>query len=151
MREMALLAPRSVQEEGRRCSRHGAEAPAAQGRPMEEQAVPPLPTGTTQSRSPCATMEEPTGQQWMRPGGGTAHREPCRSSPGLELQPVERGVKWGKRAGGAVSVGTHVEQCLKCSSCGMELCWESSSLWEAHGDQLRKDSIVGSPCGARAE
>lgn len=41
--------------------------PAAQDRPMEEQSVPLQSMGTTQSRSPCAAMEEPTVQQWLRP------------------------------------------------------------------------------------
>jgi len=50
--------------------------PAAQQRPMEEQAVLLQPTGTVQNRYPCAAMEEPAVHQWMRPEGGTAHGEP---------------------------------------------------------------------------
>ena len=46
---------------------------------MVEQAVPLQPMGTTQSRSPCAAMEEPMVQQWMRPEGGTAYGHPHRS------------------------------------------------------------------------
>ena len=80
--EMAQLTPRSVQKEGRSSTRHGAEAPYSQGRPMEEQAVSLQPMGTTQSRSPCAAMEEPMGQQWMRPKGGTAHGYPAEAAPG---------------------------------------------------------------------
>ena len=49
---------------------------------MEEQSVPLQPMGTTQSRSPCAAMEEPMGQQWMRPKGGTAHGYPAEAAPG---------------------------------------------------------------------
>jgi len=63
--------------------------PAAQEMPREEQAVPLQPAGTTQSRSPHAAMEEPMGQQRIRPEAGTAHGYPCRSSPRPELQPVE--------------------------------------------------------------
>ena len=43
--------------------------PAAQERPMEEQAVSLQPTGTTRSRSPHIATEEPMGQQWMGPEG----------------------------------------------------------------------------------
>ena len=91
-------------------------------RPTEEQAVPLQPMGTTRSRSPCTAMEEPTVQQWMRPGGGTAHGYPCRSSPVPELQPQERSLQWGKRAGGAATCGTVLEQCLKGGPHGMEPC-----------------------------
>ena len=73
MRETAQLTPKSVQKEDRSSTRHGAEAPYSQGRPMEKQAVPLQPMGTTQSRSPHVAMEERTRQQWMWPKGGTAH------------------------------------------------------------------------------
>lgn len=33
---------------------------------MEQQAVPMLPMGIMWSRSPCAAVEEPTLQQWIR-------------------------------------------------------------------------------------
>ena len=52
-------------------------------------------------------------QQWMRPGGGTAHRYPCRSSPRPELQHVKRSPWWDRRAGGAAACGAVLEQCLK--------------------------------------
>lgn len=58
---------------------------------------------TMQSRSRCAAMEEPTLQQWMWPEGGTAHGSTHRSSPGPELQPVERRLWWGRQAGGAAA------------------------------------------------
>jgi len=80
-----------VQEESRRCSGCAAETPAAQERPMEEQAVSLQPTGTTQSRSPRAAMEEPMRHQWMRPGGGTA----CRAAA------VENNMLWGREGFGS--------------------------------------------------
>jgi len=61
--------------------------PEAKERPTEEQAVPLQPTGTTWGRCPCAAMEEPTVQQWVRPEGGTAHGYPHRSSPGWSCSP----------------------------------------------------------------
>jgi len=67
-------------------------------------------------------MEEPTVQQWMRPEGGTAHGYPCKSSPRSELRPMEKSAQWGRRAGGAVPVGTCVEQLLKDGPCDTELC-----------------------------
>ena len=57
------------------------QLPADQERPMEEQAILLQLTGTTQSRSPCATTEEPTGQQWMRLEAGTAHGETLQKQP----------------------------------------------------------------------
>ena len=95
---------------------------------MEEQAIPLQPTDTTWSRSPCAAMEESTVQQWMRPGGATAHGEPLQEQPGPELQPMGRSPQWVRKAGGATAggdlcgavpegsalwYGAMLEQCLK--------------------------------------
>ena len=80
---------------------------------MEEQAVPLQPMGTVWSTSPPAAMEEPTVQQWMCPEGAAAHGYRRRSSPGLELQPVERSLKWGRWAEGAATQRDCLEQCLK--------------------------------------
>jgi len=55
--------------------------PAAQERPTKEQAVL-QPAGTAQSRSPCAAMEVPMGQEQIKSARGTAHREsPTRAGP----------------------------------------------------------------------
>ena len=72
---------------------------------MEEQAVPLQPMGTVWSTSPPAAMEEPTVQQWMCPEGATAHGYRRRSSPGLELQPVEKSLRWGRWAEGTATPG----------------------------------------------
>lgn len=48
---------------------------------MVKQAVPLQPTGTMLRRSPHTTMEEPTGQQSMRPEGGRAGGEPSQEHP----------------------------------------------------------------------
>ena len=51
---------------------------------MEEQAVSLQPTCTMQSRSPCAAVEEPMVQQWMRPEGcspWTPWQEQPKGSP----------------------------------------------------------------------
>ena len=67
------------------------------------QAVSLQPMGTMQSRSPCAVMEKPVVQQWMRPRGGTAHGEPLAGADSRpELQPMER----SSQAGGLLPVGT---------------------------------------------
>ena len=58
--------------------------PTAQERPTVEQAVPLQPMDTTRSRSPHAAMEEPTGQQQVRPEGGMAHGEPSQEQPRTE-------------------------------------------------------------------
>ena len=86
--------------------------PAAQERPMEEQAVPlqpmeeqavPLqPMDTVQSRSPYSAMEEPTGHQWMRLEGGITHGHPHRSNLGQNFSPW-RAAWWGRRAEGAAT------------------------------------------------
>lgn len=96
MKEAALQAPRSVQKESRVCSRHRAAAPSSPGGASGGAGCALQPLGTTWSRSSCAVMEEPTGQQRMRLGGGTA-----LGYPGLELQPMDRGSWWGRRAGGS--------------------------------------------------
>jgi len=57
-RDTALQTSRSVQEEGRRCCRHGAEVPRSPWEAMAAQAVPLQPTGTMQSRCPCAAGGE---------------------------------------------------------------------------------------------
>lgn len=56
-REAALKVPRSMQKEGRSCSRHWAEVPCSPG--VVEQTVTLQPMGTTRSRFPRAAMEEP--------------------------------------------------------------------------------------------
>lgn len=95
---------------------------------MVEQAVSLQPIGTRQSRSPSAAMEEPMGQQWMRSEGAAAHGYPCRSSLRPELQPVESSPWWGRRAGGAVSMGNVLNSALlEAGPHVMELCW--SSAW----------------------
>jgi len=60
---------------------------ASQERPMEEQAVTLQPMDNTWSRSSHSVMEEPMGQQWMRPEGGTAHGYTHRSTPGSSSSP----------------------------------------------------------------
>ena len=99
---------------------------------MVEQAVPLQPMGTMQSRSPCAVMEEPM-VQWTWPGGGTVHGYPCRSSPRLELQVIERS------AGGSQGLGEllPVRTCAEVVPEGwygvvLEHCLKSCHLWEAH-------------------
>jgi len=54
--------------------------------------------GTAQSRSPCAAMEEPTVQQWIRPEGSIAYV--CIATRGIlpELQPMKRSPGCGRRA-----------------------------------------------------
>jgi len=49
-----------------------------------KQAVLLQPMCTTQRRSPHAAMEEPTGQQQVRPEGGMAHGEPSQEQPRTE-------------------------------------------------------------------
>lgn len=85
----------SAQEEGRNCSRHGSEVlcspeeahggagclPTAYGH-LTEQISP-------WSRSPCAATEEPAVQQWMGPGGGTAHGYPHRIAPDQSCRAAE--------------------------------------------------------------
>lgn len=70
----SLHPPRSVQNEGRRCFRCRAEAPAAQEKPMMEQAVPLQPMGTLQSRSLPAAVEGPQCSRLS--GNAAAHERP---------------------------------------------------------------------------
>lgn len=105
--------------------------PTAQEKPTVEQAVPLQPMDTTRSRSSHAAMEEPTGQQWMRPEGGMAHAEPTQ-----EL--AQRGAAvWQEGSGSCCPWGPMLEQFLKDGPHSMELCWScnlreacAGSVWE---------------------
>jgi len=59
-----------VQQEGRRCSRPRADVLCSPGKAYEGAGCPLKPLGTTPSRSPHATMEEPTAQCWIWPERG---------------------------------------------------------------------------------
>jgi len=84
-------------------------------------------------------MDEPTAQQWMRPGGGTAHGYPCRSSPRPELQHLEKSPWWARRAGEAAAHGDVLEQCLKGGPMG----------WRHAGAMLGELQLVGRPHGIK--
>jgi len=118
--EMGEMQPCSPQSQHSR--RAEQQLPAARERPTEEQAVLLQPTGTTQSRSPCEAMEEPTVQQRMWSEGGTAQGESLQSSPGPELQPMERSLMVGRRAGGAAAC--------------RDLCWSSPRRMGPHGTEM---------------
>jgi len=134
-RDRALQPLRSVQE-GRRPSRHRAEAPCSLGEAHEvEQAVPLLPMHTMRNSSRAA-MEESMVKQWMRSEGAAAHGEPLQKHPRLEIQPV----------GELLPVGTSVRHCLKDEPRGTEPYW--CSAWRAAAcrkprqGQFRKDDIL---------
>ena len=81
MREAALQLPRSVQQEGRRCSRQAAAVPLQSvERPLVEQAVPLQPMGPTWSRSPRCSPPMGGGAPGGAGGCGleeaAAHGEP---------------------------------------------------------------------------
>ena len=101
--------------------------------------------GTTWGRSPHAAIEEPTGQQWMRPEGGTDHGYSCRSSPRLELQPVESSLLWSRSTGGLTIhgnlCGAVPEAWALWYRAVLERCLESCSLWEPTQDQFEKDPM----------
>lgn len=91
MSEAALQPPRSVQEEGRRCSRHGAEAPCSTGEAHGGVGHPlAAHRHHTEQIFMGIPMEKPNVHPWMRPGGATAHGEPPQKQSRPKLQPVER-------------------------------------------------------------
>ena len=102
----ALQAPHSVQEvllaqssssmQPREAHRGAGHPPAAHGHHTEQI-----------SR---AATEEPTVQQWLRPGGGKAHGHPRGAAPGRSRSPWEQPLWVGP------AVRSRVEQCLE--SCG---------------------------------
>ena len=145
-----------MQQEGRRCSRPRADVLCSPGKAYEGAGCPLKPLGTTPSRSPHATTEEPTGQQWMRSEGATAHRCPRRSSLRLELLLLESSPRWGRRAWGAVPMWNSVEQCAPEGwapwyGVMLEQCWESCSLWEGQAGSVHEGSypMGGTLCWSR--
>lgn len=119
--------------------------PAAQERPMEEQAVSLQPTGTTRSRSPHIATEEPMGQQWMGPEGAHSPSQPmdtpARSSPGRSCNPLRAACGGAGGQGGAAACGDPCGAVLEgwalwyvalWHGAMLEQCWQSCSLWEAY-------------------
>lgn len=81
-------------------------------------------------------MDTPPGAGLWQ--GTMTHREQPKGQGGLgELPPL----------------GTCVEQHPKDGPCGMELCWESYSMSEAHGGSVQEGwrPMGGTSCGAGAE
>ena len=87
------------------------------------------PTGITR-RSPHAAMEEPTGQQWMGPQGGTAHGYPAgtvQAAPATREEQSAVGQE-GQEMAALPPVETRAEQCVPGEWARYtESCW--SSAW----------------------
>ena len=135
------------------------QLPAAQERPTEEQAVLLQPTGITRRRSPHAAMEEPTGQQWMGPQGGTAHGYPAgtvQAAPATREEQSAVGQEGQEMACGDPCRAVRSWRVGPIHRAVLEQCLESYSLYEAHakvimGEQQRLTAAGHSlfPCIAR--
>jgi len=92
-------------------------------------------------------MEEPTVQQWMRPGETTAHGEPLQEQPRPELQPMGRSPQWVRKAGGATAGGDLCGAVPEGSALWYGAMWGSAWRAEACGKpmqgQFRKAGTVG--------
>jgi len=91
------------------CSPHCQCRRRAEGAPGAEQRFP----AAQESKSPHVDMGEPSGQQWVRPEGGTAHGEPCRSPSGRAAA-LESRLRWGRKAWGI---------CCPCRAMGSSAGW----------------------------
>lgn len=92
----------------------GQKIPAAQERPVEDQAVPPQLMGITQSRSPQAGMEEPMVLQFMWPKGGAAQGDALQEQPWDRAgDHREESEMWQEGCRKCHLWGTCVEQFLK--------------------------------------
>ena len=107
--------------------------PAAQERPMVEQAVPLQPMGTVWSRSPHAAMEEPMVQQWMCPGGGCSPWNPAGATLGWSCHPWRSVCSASGGLGELPPIETALEHCPKDGLSVMGL-WEDyiASVWNQY-------------------
>jgi len=123
MKEAALQAPRSVQKESRVCSRHRAAAPSSPGGASGGAGCALQPLGTTWSRSPLQPWSSPrrgSGRGLHEAAAILCPREQSRAGAAA----VERGLRWGRKAGRAAACGAVLEQRMK--SCGLQ---EAQNHW----------------------